>query len=103
MKPQRQELEARPPQRQNQSQREEEKDPHVIYAIDRLRGRFDRNKRFIGIFKLKKREFEKTMTVEQMKMEWDLQETEYIQTESGSSTCHYGKLSKMAYEMEFVE
>ena len=26
-----------------------------------------------------KREFEKTMTVEQMKMEWDLQETEYIQ------------------------
>ena len=25
------------------------------------------------------REFEKTMTVEQMKMEWDLQETEYIQ------------------------
>ena len=26
-----------------------------------------------------KREFEKTMTVEQMKMEWDLQQTEYIQ------------------------
>ena len=26
-----------------------------------------------------KREFEETMTVEQMKMEWDLQETEYIQ------------------------
>ena len=26
-----------------------------------------------------KREFEKTMTVEQMKVEWDLQETEYIQ------------------------
>ena len=26
-----------------------------------------------------KKEFEKTMTVEQMKMEWDLQETEYIQ------------------------
>ena len=26
-----------------------------------------------------KREFERTMTVEQMKMEWDLQETEYIQ------------------------
>ena len=26
-----------------------------------------------------KREFEKTMTVEEMKMEWDLQEAEYIQ------------------------
>ena len=50
-----------------------------------------------------KREFEETMTVEQMKMEWDLTGNRIHPIEFRSSTCHYGKVPKMAYEMEFVK
>ena len=38
-----------------------------------------------------------------MKMEWDLQETEYIQLNLDRQHAIMEKVSKMAYEMEFIE
>ena len=54
MRHRRRELEAQRLQLQNQNQLEEEKDLHAICGIDKLLGRSDQNKRFIGIFKLRK-------------------------------------------------
>ena len=49
------------------------------------------------------REFEKTMTVEQMKMEWDLQETEYIQLNMDRQHAKMESYTKWHTKWEFIK
>ena len=48
----------------------------------------------------RERGLKRPWTVEQMKMEWDLQENRIYSIEHGSPICHNGTISKMAYKME---